>query len=49
VFEAFIVTLPELTNVGGLLALLLYLYSILGVYLFAEVNLTGVLTDSLNF
>ncbi len=38
-FTTFIVTLPALANVGGLLMLLLYLYSILGIYLFAEVKI----------
>jgi hypothetical protein len=37
VFNTVVVTLPALANVGGLLILLLYLYSVLGVYLFAEV------------
>ena len=38
-FTTFIVTLPALANVGGLLMLLLYLYSILGMYLFSEVKI----------
>eukprot|EP00350_Pseudokeronopsis_sp_OXSARD2_P011470 CAMPEP_0170566168 /NCGR_PEP_ID=MMETSP0211-20121228/79665_1 /TAXON_ID=311385 /ORGANISM="Pseudokeronopsis sp., Strain OXSARD2" /LENGTH=88 /DNA_ID=CAMNT_0010887265 /DNA_START=1043 /DNA_END=1309 /DNA_ORIENTATION=- len=38
-----------MANVGGLLFLLLYLYSILGVYLFAEVQIGGYLTENLNF
>lgn len=37
VFNTFIVTLPAMVNVGGLLVLLLYLYSVIGVFLFAEV------------
>ncbi|CDW82905.1 voltage-gated ion channel superfamily [Stylonychia lemnae] len=49
VFNTFIFTLPALANVGGLLLLLLYLYSIIGVYLFAEVKRSGILTDNLNF
>ena len=39
IFETFIVTIPALTNVGGLLVLFLYLYSIMGVSLFAKVKL----------
>jgi len=31
IFETFIVTIPALTNVGGLLVLFLYIYSILGI------------------
>ena len=49
VFNTFIFTLPALANVGGLLLLLLYLYSIIGVYLFAEVKRSGLLADNLNF
>jgi len=39
IFETFIVTIPALTNVGGLLVLFLYIYSILGVQVFATVKL----------
>ena len=49
VFNTFIVTLPALANVGGLLLLLLYLYSVLGVYLFAEVKRNGIMNDVLNY
>lgn len=49
VFDTFLITLPALANVGGLLALLLYLYSILGVFLFADIAINGVLTDTMNF
>lgn len=38
IFETFVVTIPALANVGGLLMLMLYLYSILGVSLFATVK-----------
>jgi hypothetical protein len=49
VFDSFLLSLPALANVGGLLALCLYLYSILGVYLFAELKITGAFNDVLNF
>ncbi len=49
VFNSFIYTLPSLMNVGGLLLLLLYLYSILGVILFGDIKRNGILTDNLNF
>jgi hypothetical protein len=38
-FETLIVTIPALTNIGGLLLLFLYIFSVLGVFLFAEVKL----------
>jgi len=36
-------------NVGGLLLLFLYIYAILGVYLFAAVKWTGPLNEFVNF
>ena len=49
VFNTFIFTLPALGNVGGLLLLLLYLYSIVGVHLCSEIKRNGYLTEQLNF
>jgi len=49
IFETFLFTIPALTNVGGLLMLFLYLYSILGVFLFAEVKLQEHLNEHANF
>jgi len=47
--QTFIITLPAMMNVGGLLMLFLYMYSIMGVFLFAEVKLTGTLNEHINF
>lgn len=49
IFETLIVTLPALTNVGGLLLLFLYMYSVLGVFLFSEVQLQENLNTHANF
>jgi hypothetical protein len=49
IFNTFVITIPSLANVGGLLILLLYLYSILGVFLFATVKLQNELTVHANF
>ena len=49
IFETFIVTIPALVNVGGLLLLFLYLYSVLGVSLFAEIKLQNDLNKNANF
>ena len=38
-----LVSLPALANVGGLLFLLVFIYSVLGVFLFAEVKLNDTL------
>ena len=49
IFHTFVVTLPGLANIGGLLLLLLYLYSIIGVQLIGQVKRNGMFTDNLNF
>jgi len=43
------VAIPSLANVGGLLFLFLYLYAILGVFLFSKVQLNGALDRHANF
>lgn len=50
IFNTFLISLPGLVNIGSLLLLLLYLYSILGMQLFGKVMWHGgVFTDNLNF
>lgn len=49
IFETFITTLPVLLNVGGLLLLFIFIYSILGLNLFANVKLNGLLNEQMNF
>ena len=49
IFSAFIVTIPSLANIGGLLILLIYLDAILGVFLFAPVKLQDTLNVHANF
>ena len=49
VFSTLIVSLPGLVNVGGLLSLLLYLYAVLGTFLFATVKRNGFLDEMVNF
>jgi voltage-gated sodium channel type XI alpha len=49
IFNTFVITLPSLANVGGLLMLLLYLYAVLGVFLFATVKLQNTLNVHANF
>jgi hypothetical protein len=39
IFKTLIVTIPAISNIGALLLLLLYMFSVLGVFLFAEVKL----------
>ena len=48
-FFTFVGAVPQLTNVGGLLFLFLFLYSVLGVSLFGAVKQHGALTEHANF
>jgi hypothetical protein len=45
----FLNAIPELFNVGGVLFLCLYLYAVMGVYLFANVRLQTNLNEYANF
>jgi hypothetical protein len=49
IFDTLIITVPAITNIGGLLLLLLFMFSILGVFLFAEIKLQTTLEDHTNF
>jgi len=49
IFNTFIKTLPALINVGGLMLLLIYIYAVLGVDLFAPVKENGPMHTYLNF
>ena len=50
-FNTLMATFPALLNVGGLLVILLYVYSVLGVFVFAEIKVEGnpPLSANLNF
>lgn len=43
------VTLPSMVNIGTLMILIVFIYSILGVYLFAGVKRSGDLNEYANF
>jgi len=49
IFNTFVKSIPSLLNIGCLFFVLLYIYSVIGVYLFAELQMTGVLTETKNF
>ena len=49
IFNTFIISIPSLANVGGLLFLFLYLYAILGMFLFSGIKLQDNLSDHANF
>jgi hypothetical protein len=42
-------SLTNLLQIGSLLMLFLFMYGVLGVYLFAKVRKTGVLSNHVNF
>lgn len=48
-FQTFMVTLPSMVNIGTLMILIVFIYSILGVYLFAGVKRSGDLNEYANF
>ena len=48
-FNTLVATLPAMANIGGLLILFLFMYSILGVNLLAEVKINGALHDNAGF
>jgi hypothetical protein len=48
-FNTFLVTLPALVNVGSLLLLFLFLFSILGNNLFAKIKIAPPLNNRVNF
>jgi hypothetical protein len=49
IFETFIVILPSMLNVGGLLFLLVFIYAVLGMNLFSTVQYNDTLFENLNF
>ena len=49
IFDTFIITIPSLANIGAILLLLIYIYAILGVNMFATVQLQDELSRHANF
>lgn len=49
ILNTFLLAIPELANVGALLFLFLFLFAVLGVFLFSEVNLQTHLNSHANF
>lgn len=46
---ALVVSLPALFNIGALLALITFIYAIIGMFLFGHVRQQGALDDMVNF
>jgi hypothetical protein len=49
IFETFLIALPALMNVGGLLLLLLYIFAVLSMNLFADIKLNDALDQNSHF
>jgi hypothetical protein len=49
VFNTFVITIQHLANIGGLLFLFMYIYSIIGMIYFGEVKRNGSMNDYINF
>ena len=41
IFATFLTTLPHMVNVGGIMLLIIYIYSVIGVSLFADIKPNG--------
>ncbi|TNV88156.1 hypothetical protein FGO68_gene6076 [Halteria grandinella] len=49
IFNTFLITVQSLVNIGGLLLLILYIYSIIGMIYFGEVKRNGNMIDYIGF
>ena len=49
IFNTLVITVQSLTNIGGLLLVFIYIYSIIGMILFGRVKRNGMMNDYLNF
>jgi len=49
IFTTFVVTIPSLANVGGLMFILMFLFAILGINFFGLVKPLGAINDHANF
>lgn len=49
IFNTFVITMQSLANIGGLLLLFMYTYSIIGMIYFGDVKRNGNMSDYINF
>ena len=49
IFSTFLTTLPHMLNVGGIMLLIIYVYSVIGISLFAEIKHNGPMGKFLGF
>ncbi len=48
-YNTLVLSVPPLMNIGSLLLLIMYIYTIAGVLIFGQVQRNGKLSDNLNF
>jgi hypothetical protein len=49
IFNTFVITLHSLVNIGGLLLMFIYMYTILGMMIFGNMKRNGIMNDYINF
>ena len=49
IFNTFMITMQSLANIGGLLLLMMYMYSIIGMIYFGELKRNTTMNDYINF
>lgn len=49
IFNTFVITLQSLANIGSLLLLVIFMYSVIGMTQFGNVMRTGMMNDYMNF
>ena len=49
IFNTLVITMQSLANIGGLLLLMMYIYSIIGMIYFGEVKRNSTMNDYINF
>jgi Ion transport protein len=49
IFNTFVITITALSNIGGLLLLITYMYSVLGMILLGHIKRNGLMNSYMNF
>lgn len=49
IFNTFVITMQSLANIGGLLILIMYIYSIIGIIYFGDIKRNGNMSEYINF
>ncbi len=49
IFATFFLSIPQVANIGALLLLFIYIYAILGIQMFATVQVNGEMNEYANF